>query len=69
MSAVVGHRAQLGAAMPGVRANSGGPASRRRTERVVASVLRDYDRIFHLQRVIRVGLHFGGHDPLQAVLE
>ncbi len=50
-------------------ANSGGPSSRRRTERVVASVLRDESARFHLPRVIRAGLVFGDRDPLQAVLE
>ncbi len=43
--------------------------SRRRTERVVASVLRNTGSKFRLQHVIRVGLHFRGLDPLQAVLE
>ena len=50
-------------------ANSGGPMSRRRTEKVVASVLRDDTASFRLPRVIRAGLHFGDRDPLQAVLE
>ncbi len=50
-------------------ANSGGPMSRRRTERVVASVLRDDTSRIHLPRVIRAGLHFGDRDPLSAVLE
>lgn len=50
-------------------ANSGGPMSRRRTERVVASVLRDDASRIRLPQVIRAGLHFGDRDPLQAVLE
>jgi hypothetical protein len=50
-------------------ANSGGPMSRQRTEHVVASVLRNDTARFRLPRVIRAGLHFGGRDPLQAVLE
>jgi hypothetical protein len=50
-------------------ANSGGPMSRRRTEKVVASVLRDGTARFRLPQVIRAGLHFGDRDPLQAVLE
>jgi hypothetical protein len=50
-------------------ANSGGPMSRRRTERVVASVLRDDASRIHLPRVIRAALHFGDRDPLSAVLE
>ena len=50
-------------------ANSGGPSSRRRTERVIATLLRDEAREIRLPRVIRAGLHFGGRDPLDAVLE
>jgi hypothetical protein len=50
-------------------ANSGGPMSRRRTERVVASLLRDGSAPLRLPRVIRAGLHFGGCEPLDAVLE
>ena len=50
-------------------ANSGGPASRRRTERVLASLLRDETVPLRLPRVIRAGLHFGDRDPLQAVLK
>ena len=50
-------------------ANSGGPMSRRRTERVLASLLRDEFVPLRLPRVIRAGLHFGGREPLDAVLE
>ncbi|HEX9207965.1 MAG TPA: hypothetical protein VF851_06995 [Steroidobacteraceae bacterium] len=50
-------------------ANSGGPMSRRRTERVVASVLREDASRIRFPQVIRAGLHFGDEDPLQAVLE
>lgn len=50
-------------------ANSGGPASRRRTERVVASVLREHSAPLRLPRVIRAGLDFGRREPLDAVLE
>ena len=50
-------------------ANSGGPASRRRTERVLASLLRDETVPLRLPRVIRAGLHFGERDSLSAVLE
>jgi hypothetical protein len=50
-------------------ANSGGPMSRQRTEHVVASVLRNETARFSLPPVIRAGLHFGGRDPLRAVLE
>ena len=50
-------------------ANSGGPMSRRRTERVLASLLRDDSAPLQLPRVIRAGLHFGKREPLDAVLE
>jgi hypothetical protein len=50
-------------------ANSGGPMSRRRTERVLASVLRDEAAQIKLPRVIRAGLHFGEREPLDAVIE
>jgi len=67
---VVGdHWAQLADAKARVWANSGGPASRRRSVRVVASVLRESSAKFRLQRGIRVGLEFHGRDPLQSVLE
>jgi hypothetical protein len=52
-----------------VWANSGGPMSRRRTERVLASLLRDDSVPLQLPRVIRAGLHFGAREPLDAVLE
>jgi len=57
------------AARERIWANSGGPASRRRTERVLASLLRDDTAPLRLPRVIRAGLHFGERDPLDAVLE
>ena len=49
-------------------ANSGGPASRRRTEHVLASLLRDDSAPLQLPRVIRAGLHFGKREPLDVVL-
>jgi len=49
-------------------ANSGGPMSRRRSEQVLASLLRDESVPLRLPRVIRAGLHFGDCDPLDAVL-
>jgi len=49
--------------------NSGGPASRRRTEWVRASLLREESAPLRLPRVIRAALHFGKRDPLGAVLE
>jgi hypothetical protein len=48
--------------------NSGGPATRRRTERVVVSVLRDDASPFHLPRTLRAGIRFGALDPLGCVL-
>ena len=51
------------------QANSGGPMSRRRSEQVIASLLRDEAAPLRLPRVIRAGLHFGERDPLGAVLE
>ena len=51
------------------QANSGGPMSRRRSEQVIASLLRDEAAPLRLPRVIRAGLHFGERDPLDAVLE
>ena len=49
--------------------NSGGPASRRRTQWVTASLLREESAPIRLPRVIRAALHFGRRDPLDAVLE
>jgi hypothetical protein len=43
--------------------------SRRRSEQVIASLLRDEAAPLRLPRVIRAGLHFGERDPLDAVLE
>jgi hypothetical protein len=52
-----------------IRANSGGPASRRRTEHVCATMLRNEAREIRLPQVIRAGLLFGDLDPLDTVLE
>jgi hypothetical protein len=52
-----------------VWANSGGPMSRRRTERVQASLLRNSSGPVHMPRVIRAGLRFGDREPIDAVLE
>ena len=52
-----------------VWANSGGPASRRRTERVQASLLRTSSGPVHMPRVIRAGLRFDGREPFDVVLE
>lgn len=55
---------------PGRRwANSGGPMSRRRTERVRASLLRRDGGLIRLPRVIHAGLRFDESDPIGAVLE
>jgi hypothetical protein len=51
-----------------VHANSGGPMSRRRTERVLASVLRDDASWIRLPLALRAGLRFGAADPLGCVL-
>ena len=50
-------------------ANSGGPMSRRRTERVLASLLRVDGGPVRLPRVIRAGLRFDGSDPVGTMLE
>lgn len=63
------HLDRLNEAKARVWANSGGPASRRRTERLLASLLRDESAPLQLPRVIRAGLHFGEREPLDAVLE
>jgi hypothetical protein len=52
-----------------VWANSGGPMSRRRTERVQASLLRTSSGPVHMPRVIRAGLRFGDREPIDVVLE
>jgi hypothetical protein len=48
-------------------ANSGGPQSRQRTERLSATVLGRDDGAVRCPRVLRVGLDFGGRDPLTCV--
>jgi hypothetical protein len=53
---------------PTRHANSGGPITRRRTERVVVSLLRDDTSRLHLPRTLRAGLRFGRADPLSRVL-
>ena len=45
-------------------ANSGGPMSRRRTERLSATVLGRDDGAIRCPRVLRVGLDFGRRNPL-----
>ena len=63
------HRTLFDGARARVWANSGGPASRRRTQHVCASLLRDDAAPLRFPRVIRAGIHFGDRDPLDAVLE
>ena len=45
-------------------ANSGGPSSRRRTERLSATVLGRDDGAIRCPRVLRIGLDFGRRNPL-----
>ena len=54
---------------PAMWANSGGPMSRRRTERVRASLLRTSSGPVRMPRVICAGLRFGDREPIDAVLE
>ena len=49
------------------RCNTGGPRSRSRTERLTASLLGNDDGAIRCPRVIRLGLDFGGADPLTVV--
>jgi hypothetical protein len=67
-SASTAMRRVSGSAEPTLRANSGGPITRRRTERVLVSVLRDDGSRLHLPRTLRAGLRFGRADPLSRVL-
>jgi hypothetical protein len=48
-------------------ANSGGPCSRSRVERLTATVLGHNDGPIRCPRVLRVGLDFGPADPLAVV--
>ena len=50
-------------------ANSGGPSSRRRTERLSATLLGHDDGAMRFPRVLRVGLDFGRRSPLACVRE
>ena len=50
-------------------ANSGGPSSRRRTERLSATLLGRDDDEMRCPRVLRVGLDFGRRSPLACVRE
>src|SRR5688572_25674253 len=48
-------------------ANSGGPSSRRRTERLTATVLGQDHGPIRCSRLLRVGLDFGRANPLNVV--
>jgi len=50
-------------------ANSGGPMSRRRTERISVSVLGNDSGAVRCPRVLRVGIDFGRRSPLVCVRE
>jgi hypothetical protein len=50
-------------------ANSGGPMSRQRTERLITTVLGRDEGAVRCPRVLRVGLDFGKRSPLNAVLD
>jgi hypothetical protein len=67
-SAAVAARCMRSPGTPDQHANTGGPMSRRRTERVVASVLRDDASQIRLPSTLRAGLRFGDADPLGCVL-
>jgi len=49
---------------PGWEANSGGPSSRTRTERIRSTVLGEDDGPIRCPQVPRVGIDFGDRDPL-----
>jgi len=50
-------------------ANSGGPCSRQRTQRLVTTVLGQDKGAVRCPRVLRVGLDFGRRNPLKSVLD
>jgi hypothetical protein len=50
-------------------ANTGGPSSRGRTERISATLLGNDEGAVRCPRVLRVGLDFGGRSPLACVRE
>ena len=50
-----------------VRCNSGGPASRTRTERLQASILGKDNSVIRCPRVTRLALDFGRSDPLKVM--
>ena len=53
--------------LPDLRANSGGPSSRTRRERVHSTVLGEDGGPIRCPRVLRVGIDFGRRDPLKCV--
>lgn len=52
---------------PGWEANSGGPRSRTRTERIRSTVLGDDEGPIHCPPVLRVAIDFGSLDPIECV--
>lgn len=58
-------RADLASIGPGLRhANTGGPCSRTRKERIRATLLGTDDGIIRCPRIVRVGIHFPSVDPV-----
>jgi len=68
-SSETGWRAGWRANDLGRLANSGGPMSRQRTERLFTTVLGQDKGAVRCPRVLRVGLDFGRRSPLGAVLD
>ena len=52
---------------PGWKANSGGPSSRTRSERIRSTVLGEDDGPIRCPPVLRVAIDFGSLDPLECV--
>jgi hypothetical protein len=51
------------------RANSGGPRSRTRNERIRTTLLGTDDGAIRCPRIVRVGIHFPGVDPVEVLTE
>jgi hypothetical protein len=51
------------------RANSGGPCSRTRKERIRATLLGTDDSAIRCPRIVRVGIHFPNDDPVGILSE
>jgi hypothetical protein len=52
---------------PPIYANTGGPMSRTRKERVTSTILGKDDGYIRCPQVIRLGLHFEGEDPVDTI--